>query len=89
MKLKDGFYLERVEGQNVIKCDPQNRRSLDSVITLNKNAAFLFKCLQSGEKTKEQLLNLTLDNLDVSTVMALNDIDVFVKTLKENGIIEE
>lgn len=87
MKLKEGFYLERSEGQNIIKCC--DAAKMHNLITLNSHTAFLFKCLEDGEKSKEELLNLMLQNLDVSTVLALSDIDVFVKTLRENGIIEE
>ena len=89
MKLRDGFYLERKDSQNIIKCTEESGQRLDNVITLNRSAAFLFKRLAEGEKTKEQLLNLMLDELEVSTVLALSDIDVFVRTMKENGIIEE
>ena len=49
----------------------------------------MWNLLQNGNPTKEELLNGLLDNFNISTVLALNDIDVFIRTLKENGIIEE
>ena len=30
-----------------------------------------------------------LDNFEISTVLALGDIDVFLRTMKENGVIED
>ena len=34
------------------------------------------------------MLNMLLQKYDISTVLALNDIDVFARTLKEHGILE-
>ena len=34
------------------------------------------------------MLNALIENFDISTVLALGDIDVFVRTMKENEIIE-
>ncbi len=90
MKIKDGFELVNQDGINLVvyKGVPMDK-PFDTSITLDRSTAFLFNCLKSGEKTKEQLLNALLLEFDISTVLALNDIDIFVKTLKQNGIIEE
>ena len=88
MKLKKGFILKRENGQNVILCTDKSI-NFNSSIMLGETNAFLFDRLTEGEKTKEELLKLILQNYDVSTVLALNDIDVFIRTLKENGVIEE
>ena len=45
--------------------------------------------LEKGNPTKKDMLNALLDNFEISTVLALGDIDVFLRTMKENGIIEE
>ena len=79
--------LKNVSGQNIITVS-DSQYQLDNTITLSETAAFLWNCLAEGEKSKEQLLNLLLDAYDISTVLALNDIDIFVKTLLQNGIIE-
>lgn len=88
MKLRDGFYLKKADGINTIVSDSKNS-PLNNSIVLSETSVFLFNQLCSGEKSKELLLKLLLDNFDISTVLALNDIDIFVKTLKQNGIIEE
>ena len=88
MKLKDGFYLESKDGQNIVKSLDSLSR-MENFITLNRSAAFLFKCLEDGCKTKEELFNSLINEMQISTVLALNDIDIFVRTMKENGIIEE
>lgn len=89
MKICDNFILVRRDGQNYIECKNPSDCTLQSSVSLNETAAFLFKTLKESPKTKEELLHALLDNYEISTVLALNDIDVFVKTLKGNGIIEE
>ena len=45
--------------------------------------------LKNGDVSKPQMLDALLDNFDISTVLALSDIDVFIRTMRENGLIEE
>lgn len=88
MKLKKGFILKRENGQNVVLCTDKSI-NFNSSIMLGETTAFLFERLLEKERSKEELLNLLLNNFDVSTVLALNDIDVFIRILKENGVMEE
>ena len=61
----------------------------DNTIVLTETALFLWKMLENGNPTKSEMLNALLDNFEISTVLALGDIDVFLRTMRENGIIEE
>ena len=88
MKLKNGFILKRENGQNFIVCTDKNCH-FNSSIMLDTTNAFLFEKLLEKERSKEELFNLILQNFDVSTVLALNNIDMFIRILKENGVIEE
>lgn len=88
MKIKPGFKLKSENGQTYIICDKSANPSFNSTILLTETSEYLWKMLQGGTANKEQLLNGLLENFDISTVLALNNIDVFIKTLKENGIIE-
>ena len=56
---------------------------------LTDTAAFLWKMLENGNPTKKEMLNALLLNFDISTVLALSDIDIFLRTMRENGILEE
>lgn len=90
MKIKKGFSLVKHNGQNVIVCDKSIIKDYTSNIVLNETSSFLWHLLEDNENiTKEKMLNMLLQKYDISTVLALNDIDVFAKTLKEHGIIEE
>ncbi len=89
MKIKQGFSLKKENGQSVIVCDKSINRDFNSTIFLSETSAFLWDMLQRESSTKEQMLQGLLDVFDISTVLALSDIDIFIRTLKENGILEE
>lgn len=89
MKIKQGFNLKTENGQTVVVCDKNINRDFNSAIVLTETSAFLWNMIQNENATKEKMLNGLLDNFDMSTVLALNNIDVFIRILKENGILEE
>ena len=87
MRIKDGFTLETKDGQNVIAAKDRSA-VLDATISLNETSAFLWN-LCKDEISKQQMLEALLESFEMSTVLALSNIDVFIKTMKEYGIIEE
>ncbi len=87
MKIKKGYYLKNINGQKTVCCEDVSNAPLSSIV-LTDVSEFLWNCIAESEMTKEQMLNALLDRFDISTVLALSNIDVFVKTLRENDIIE-
>ena len=88
MKIKQGYELENRSGVNVVVCKDNSIQPLDNSIVLTDTAVFLWNLLKTNDLTKAELLNAVIENFDVSTVFALGNIDIFVNTMKENGIIE-
>lgn len=89
MRIKDGFKLVNMQGQNTVVLNNGKSVSFNNTIVLTDTAAFLWKMLENGNPTKKEMLNALLRNFDISTVLALSDIDVFLRTMRENGILEE
>ena len=85
MHIKDGFTVKNLQGQMTVVAE----KGIDNTIVLTETALFLWKMLENGNPTKSEMLNALLDNFEISTVMAIGDIDVFLRTMRENGIIEE
>ena len=85
MHIKDGFTVKNLQGQMTVVAE----KGVDNTIVLTETALFLWKMLENGNPTKSEMLNALLDNFEISTVLALGDIDVFLRTMRENGIIEE
>ncbi|MBQ8793814.1 MAG: PqqD family protein [Clostridia bacterium] len=88
MKINNGFSIKEENGVTIVVCDKTINRNFNANIQLTDTSIFLWKLLETGDKTKEEMLNALLGHFDISAVLALNNIDVFIRTLKENGIIE-
>ena len=86
MLIKDGFSLKNFEGQYTVVSD---NGELENTIVLTDTALFLWNLLKEKNASKTEMLNALLSNFDISTVLALGNIDVFLRTMKENGIIED
>lgn len=89
MKIKEGFNIKIKDDIAFVVCDKNSNRNFTANIQLTDTSTFLWNLLKTGHKTKEQMLNALLQEFDISAVLALNNIDVFIRILKENGIIEE
>ena len=89
MKIKKGFIIENHSGQNILVYKGSEKISFTQNIVLSETAVFLWRYLEKNNATKAQMLGALIEAFDISTVLALGDIDTFVKTLKANGIIEE
>lgn len=89
MRIKDGYDIKSFEGQATVVASSPDLQPLENTIVLTETAIFLWNMLKAKDTAKTEMLNALLDNFDISTVLALGDIDVFLRTMKENGIIEE
>ncbi len=89
MRIKDEFIIKNIDGQNIVSVKNNKDYILRDTIVLTDTALFLWDLLKNKDVTKTDMLNALLENFDISTVLALGNIDVFLRTMKENGIIEE
>lgn len=85
MKIKEEYSLITENGQNIVVC--KNKGFSNSIILSHISAA-IFNKLKEKDCSKEELLHFLLDNFDISTVLALSDLDIFIKLMKENDILE-
>lgn len=89
MRIKSGYEIEKsLEKYSIIYNGTPTGAQLDSIV-LSEISVFLWEKLKEKDMTKTEMLNAVIAEFDISTVLALGNIDVFVRTLKENGIIEE
>lgn len=89
MKIKDGFTLRTMLGENIVVGEGLAQVNFNKLITLNETAAFLWKEVSGKEFTKEDLVQLLLDNYEVEKDRASEDVDKLVDTWIKEGIIEE
>lgn len=89
MRIKDGFELKNIHGEYIVISKEKSILMPHNSIILTDTAVFLWNLLKKQDVTKTEMLNALIENFDISTVLALGNIDVFVRTMRENGIIEE
>ena len=64
MKIKNGFMLKKVGGQNVVVALGEASRSFNGIIRLNDTVVFLWQKLQQ-ETSEEQLLAALTAEYDI------------------------
>ena len=89
MKIKKGFKLTNISGRQTVVADRRTVKDFNSLIILSGSAVILWEMLSSGEHSKEELTARLLENMKISKTQATGNVKVFIKTLKDNGILEE
>lgn len=85
MKLKSGFVLRQVAGENVV-IPTGDALNLNKMITLNSTGAFLWKLLEQ-ETDEDAMVAATLEEYDVDEASARTHVSAFVAKLKEHDFL--
>ncbi len=86
MKIKDGFLLRDVAGDTVVI--PSGRSlDLNMMMTLNESARVLWERLET-ECDETDLIAVLRQNYEVSENQAQQCVADFLKTLKENDLLQ-
>ncbi len=87
MKIKDGFILRNVGGQNVVVALGEASRSFNGLIRLNETGSFLWKKLWH-DMTEEALCAALLAEYDVTPEQAAADVARFIETLGKAALLD-
>ncbi len=88
MKTKKGFMLRKVADKSIVVPIGQASVDFNGLINLNETGAFLWDKLSKG-CTYDELLSALLAEYDVPEEIAKADIDAFLATAKDAGVIED
>ncbi|MBQ7380754.1 MAG: PqqD family protein [Clostridia bacterium] len=88
MKIKNGFLLREVAGSYVVVATGALTKSFNGIIKLNETGSFLWKNMIASTD-KEALISALTAEYDVDRALAEKDVEDFVKTLHDAGVIEE
>lgn len=88
MKLKEGFVLRTICGENVISGEGTKNINFSKLISLNETAAFLYRKAQGIEFTAETLADFLTDEYEVDKATALKDAEVLCRQWVDAGIAE-
>ncbi len=88
MKLKKGFIVSKAGDDYVAVATGEAGKSFHGMVRNNVTAAFLLEQLQK-DCTEDDLVNALLDAYDVEEENARRDVQAFIKTIQDAGMLEE
>ena len=89
MKLKKGFVLREVCGEQVIMGEGLGAIDFGRLLCLNETAAWLWKqAIEMGDFTFDSLASTLSEDYDVTTAEALADVQGIVSEWQEAGVVE-
>lgn len=87
MKIRNGFMLRKVGGQNVVVAVGAASRDFNGIIKLNETGAFLWELLKS-ERTPEELTEALLAEYDIDRETAAVDVETFAERLSRAELLD-
>ena len=88
MKIKNGFVLREMCGENIVAAEGLEHINFNKLISLNSTAAFLWKALEGKEFTQEDMAQLLVDEYGIDRELAMTDSGNLMKSWAEAGIAE-
>lgn len=73
MKIKEGFVLREMCGENIVAAEGLQNINFNKLISLNSTAAFLWKALVGKEFTAEDMATLLVEEYGIDMELALKD----------------
>ena len=87
MKIKEGFVLREVMGNNIVIAVGEASRSFRGMVQLNDTATLIWKLISEGN-TKEQIVDALLEKYDADREILEADVDKSINMLVDNGLVE-
>ena len=88
MKIKKGFNLRDICGEQIIVAEGKENIGFSNIISMNETAAFLWQQVIDKTFTEETLVDILTENYEVDRKTAQNDVEELVRQWLNSGIIE-
>lgn len=88
MKIKTGYKIREIAGENVIVSIGTLNVNLTKVISLNPTSVWLWEQLQDVDFDTEKIAGLLTGQYEVEYKTALADAEAWVKSLDEADLLE-
>ncbi len=88
MKIKDGYILKKVAGENIVIATGEARLSFNGIITFNEVGAEVFERLD-GTRTLPQIVDEIASIYNAPRQVIEADIKKLIEKMKNQGLIEE
>lgn len=88
MKIKKGFTLRTVMGQNIVLAEGNNADTFGKIITLNPSATMLWNELKGKSFEREDAADLLVATYGIDRGQALADATYFVDLMMAKGLLD-
>lgn len=89
MKIKEGFELRSICGENIIIAHGKQNINFTKVISLNESAADVWNALVGKEFTLDDMVKVITDTYEIDEATAKADCDGLLAQWTEVGFVEE
>ena len=89
MKIKEGFVLRTIVGENVVIGEGLAQINFNKMICLNSSAAYLWREVEGKEFSKTDLASLLLKEYELDEATASKDAAAIAQKWVEAGIVEQ
>lgn len=88
MKIRNGFELRKICGENIIVAHGVENIDFTKVISMNESAADVWHAVEGKEFTLEDMVQFFLDEYEVDEETARRDCEKLLNDWQEAGFIE-
>lgn len=88
MKIKDGYILKKVAGENIVIATGEARLSFNGIITFNEVGAEVFTRLD-GTRSIKQIVDEIALLYNAPKDVIEKDINKLIEKMRNHGLIEE
>lgn len=88
MKIKNGFVLKSICGENMIIAEGKENIDFSKIISLNESAAYLWNKVEGKSFTPHTLAELLVEEYEVDDERALADAEILAKQWLDAGIVD-
>ena len=88
MKIKTGFVLREMCGENIIAAEGLENINFNKLISLNESAAYLWKELEGKEFSVEEMAELLIARYGIDKELAMKDSAHLCQAWVDAGIAE-
>lgn len=88
MKIKKGFVLRNVCGENIIVAEGKENIDFTNIINMNESSAYLWKSVEGKEFTADTLAELLLAEYNVDAATAKADAKAIAEEWVKADIVE-
>jgi hypothetical protein len=88
MKIKDGFVLRQMCGENIVAGEGLQHINFNKLLSLNESAAYLWKELVGKEFTQEEMAELLIARYGIDKQLAMTDSGNLIAAWVDAGVAE-